>query len=77
MPFIADVTHMLPGLRTPRIVMQVCVASITTATPRAESSCITKSAIVYVIRSCTCGRRATTSTTRASFDSPITLPLGM
>ena len=35
MPFMAEVTQRLPGLRMPRIVMQVCVASITTATPLA------------------------------------------
>ena len=37
---------MLPGLRTPRIVMQECVASITTATPFTSSSSISRLAIV-------------------------------
>ena len=63
---------MLPGLRTPRIVMQECVASITTATPLASSSSTSRLAIVSVIRSCTCGRCETTSTTRASLLSPTT-----
>ena len=61
---MADVTHRLPGLRMPRTVMQVCVASITTATPLASSSSSSRFAMVSVIRSCTWGRRATASTTR-------------
>ena len=32
-PFMAEVTQTEPGLRTPRMVMQVCTASITTPTP--------------------------------------------
>ena len=39
------VTVRLPGLRTPRIVIQVCVASSTTTTPLADSSSTIKSAI--------------------------------
>ena len=38
-PFMADVTQRDPGLRIPRIVMHVCVASTTTATPLAFNSC--------------------------------------
>jgi hypothetical protein len=38
MPFIALVTQTLPGFRTPRTVMQVWVASTTTATPLAPRS---------------------------------------
>ena len=49
-PFIAEVTHMLPGLRTPRMVMQLCEASTTTATPLAPNSLSNKFAIVSVIR---------------------------
>ena len=48
---MAEVTHMLPVLRMPRIVMQECEASITTATPVTSSSSINKLAIVSVIRS--------------------------
>ena len=47
-----------PGFLTPRMVMQVCVASMMTAAPLASSFSISRSAIWLVSRSCTCGRRA-------------------
>ena len=76
-PLIALVTNELSGLLTPRIVMQLCVPSITTATPLASSSFIRRSASSSVSRSCICGRLASTSITRGILDRPITLPLGM
>ena len=76
MPFMADVTQMLPGLRTPRIVMQEWVASMTTATPFTSSSSISRLAISSVIRSCTCGRCETLSTTRASLLKPDDFAVG-
>ena len=71
-PFMAEVTQIEPGLRTPRMVMQVWIASITTATPLACNSSTSRLAISSVMRSWTWGRRATSSTTRASLLSPIT-----
>ena len=44
-PRTALVMAMLPGLRIPRIVIQVCVASSTTTTPLASSSAANRSAI--------------------------------
>lgn len=73
---MALVTVLLPGFFTPRTVMHMWAASTITPTPRGCSSVITSSAICSVIRSCTCGRLATPSTTRASLLSPTTLPAG-
>ena len=64
-----------PGLRTPRMVMQRCSASITTMAPRASRIFIMESAIWVVSRSWTWGRRAYTSTSRASLDRPVIRPL--
>ena len=75
-PRMELVMVMAPGLRTPRIVMQLWLASMITATPRGFRCFMIRSAISSVIRSCTCGRLATASTTRASFDSPTILPFG-
>src|SRR5579859_7320814 len=76
-PRMADVMTDEPGFLTPRIVMQVCTASHTTATPSGLSSSLMMSAIWLVIRSWTCGRRANASTTRAIFEMPTICPLGM
>src|SRR5690348_9546405 len=70
-PRTAEVTVRAPGLRTPRMVMHRCSASITTTTPRGPSVSTRASAIWLVIRSCTCGRLAYTSTSLASLDSPV------
>ena len=72
----ADVVVLAPGLRMPRMAMHRCSASTTTMTPRGSSLRISASAIWLVSRSCTCGRLAYRSTSRASLDSPVTLPLG-
>ncbi len=62
---------------TPRIIMQKCIASITTPTPRGWMvSCIV-SAIWVVSRSCTWRRRANMSTSRGIFERPTTFPFGM
>jgi hypothetical protein len=50
-PRTALVLVIEPGFRTPRIVMQLWLASTTTATPRGFTSFMIKSAIVSVIRS--------------------------
>ena len=62
---------------TPRIDMHRCVASMTTATPTGEIFSLIVSAIWLVRRSCTCSRRANTSTSRGILLNPITLVLGM
>ena len=62
---------------TPRIIMQRWRASIITPTPLACASSITTCEICSVSRSWSCSRRANTSTSRASFETPNTLPLGM
>ena len=73
-PRTALVTVREPGLRTPRIDMHRCSQSTTTITPRG-SRCSTMASATWVVsRSCTCGRRAYTSTSRASFDSPVIRP---
>ena len=77
MPLIAEVTQMLPGLRTPRIVMQECVASITTATPFTSSSSTSRSAICFGHPLLHLRPLRNTSTTRASLLRPTTLPFGM
>ncbi len=66
---------MAPGLRIPRIDMHMCSHSTTTIAPRGSRISIIESATCVVSRSCTCGRRAKTSTRRASFDSPVIFPL--
>ena len=73
-PRTADVVVTAPGLRTPRIAMHRCSASTTTITPRGSSLFTRASAIWLVSRSCTCGRLAYRSTSRAILDSPVTLP---
>src|SRR5689334_14822940 len=73
-PRTAEVVVTAPGLRTPRIAMQRCSASTTTITPRGLSLFINASAICAVSRSCTWGRLAYRSTTRAIFDNPVTRP---
>src|SRR3989304_1508412 len=67
---MADVTSVVPGFWTPRIVMHRCSASITTATPSGESPSMMASAIWPVSRSCSCGRRARISTARAILLAP-------
>ena len=59
-----------PACWTPRRVMHMCSASITTPTPAAPSSRSIQPAICVVSRSCTCSDRAKSSTTRASFERP-------
>ncbi len=72
-PRTADVTVSDPGFLTPRIDMHRCSASMTTKTSGVRMS-TSASAICVVNRSCTCGRRANPSTSRASFDNPVILP---
>ena len=74
MPRTAEVTVSVPGLRTPRIDMQRCSASIITNAPRGASAWTIASAIWVVNRSCTCGRLAKPSTNRANFDKPVMRP---
>ena len=62
---------------TPRIDMQRCVASMTTATPSGAIFSRIVSAIWLVSRSCTCSRRLNTSTSRGILLRPMTLSLGM
>ena len=58
-PRTAEVINVAPGFLTPRIVMHMCAASITTITPFGFSSpWWSNSAICVVNLSCTCGRRA-------------------
>ena len=52
---MAEVMHSEPGFRMPRIVMHVCSASITTATPLTCNSSTSRLAICSVMRSWTCG----------------------
>ncbi|MCY1459729.1 hypothetical protein D9M71_772250 [compost metagenome] len=61
---------------TPRIIMHMCLASMTTATPAAPVTCSIASAISRLRFSWICRRRANMSTMRATFDRPSTLPLG-
>ena len=75
-PRMADVTMTVPDFLTPRQVIQVWTASMTTATPLAASFSIRISATCDVSRSCTCGLLAKASTTRASLLIPTTLPSG-
>src|SRR5215831_14356319 len=73
-PLTAEVKVSDPGLRTPRIDMQRCSASIITNAPRGCRTSTIASAICVVSRSCTCGRFAYPSTSRASLDSPVIRP---
>ena len=61
---------------TPRIIMQKCMASMITPTPRGLTAFWMASAICTVRRSCTCRRRAKMSTRRGILERPTTLPLG-
>ena len=74
MPRTAEVIVSVPGLRTPRMAMHRCSACTTTITPRGSRRRTSASAIWVVSRSCTCGRRAYRSTSRASLDSPVIRP---
>ena len=71
------VVMIVPGLRTPRMTAQRCVASTTTPTPCGARRSSRKSAICCVRRSWTCSRRAYISTMRGIFESPMTRPRGM
>ncbi len=51
---------------TPRIIVHRCKPSTTTATPFGSRSSCSKSAICWVMRSCTCSRRAKISTSRGN-----------
>ena len=64
-----------PGLAAPRIRRHKCSARTTTATARASKCFEMASAMSAVSRSCSCGRRANTSTVRAILLSPTTRPL--
>ena len=66
------VTVSAPGLRTPRMVMQWCSASMTTATPLGWSTRWMASATWTVSFSWIWSRREYRSTTRASLLSPTT-----
>src|SRR5438309_8370168 len=61
---------------TPRIIMQRCFASTTTATPEGCKQFMSDSAIWVVRFSWICKRRANTSTIRATLERPITFPFG-
>src|SRR5699024_3233661 len=74
MPRTALVSVRAPSARTPLMDMHLCSASITTIAPEALISSIRASAICEVMRACTCGRRASTWTSRASLLSPVTFP---
>jgi len=73
-PSTADVIVNAPGFLTPRSVIQVCSASMTTITPTGASLSKSVCAICCVKRSWTCKRRANISAMRASFDKPIIRP---
>src|SRR5271166_987215 len=75
-PVNCVVTVETPSLRTPRIAMQVCSASIISATPRVASESSIAITIWAESASCVCRRRAKVSTIRASFDRPTTPSLG-
>src|SRR5690606_19932815 len=78
-PRTAEVMVRAPGLRTPRMDMHRCSHSTTTSTPRGSRISTRESAVWVVIRSCAWGRRANTSTSRASLLRPVMRPstLGM
>src|SRR3972149_5497538 len=68
MPSTALVVMIVPGLRTPRMTAQRCVASSTTPTPWGCRRSWRKSAICCVSRSWTWRRRGYISTMRGVFD---------
>ena len=72
-----DVTAIEFCFSTPRIIMQKCMASITTPTPRGWSVSWIVCATWTVSRSCTWSRRANMSTRRAILERPTTFPSGM
>ena len=72
----AVVTTLLPGFWTPRMAMQRCSASNSTATPRGVRAAKMASATWPVSRSCTWGRRQAKSRARASLLMPAMRPLG-
>src|SRR5690606_16326804 len=76
-PSITEVTIEEFCFSTPRIIMHMCWASMTTATPAAPVTFSMASAICRVRFSWICRRRAYMSTMRATLDRPSTLPLGM
>mmetsp|Transcript_104965 Transcript_104965/g.146353 ORF Transcript_104965/g.146353 Transcript_104965/m.146353 type:complete len:207 (+) Transcript_104965:54-674(+) len=76
-PSMLDVTVDVVVFSTPLMTMHMCLASMTTPTPDGCSVSMRDCAISVVRRSCTCNRRAYTSTIRASLDNPRILPLGM
>ena len=76
-PSIALVTANEFCFSTPRIDMQRCVASQTTATPSGSIFSRIVSAIWLVIRSWICSRRANTSTSRGILLRPMTRLRGM
>src|SRR3569623_819333 len=77
MPVKRVVTVLEPGLAMPRTDMQVCSASISTATPRGCNTLSIAAAIWAVRCSWVCNRCANASTSRASFDSPTTRSIGV
>lgn len=76
-PENADVVVTAFAFCTPLRVMQVCEASMTTATPSGLSVSWMQSRICTVRRSCTWRRRAYVSTTLAILLSPVMVPSGM
>lgn len=71
-PNMLLVTVVAPGFCTPLIVIHICVASNTTATPLGLMASCTATAICFVKRSCTCNLRENVSAIRASLESPRT-----
>lgn len=76
-PSIQLVDVELPAFSTPRITMQRCELSITTATPCGLSTSEMASATCFVSRSWTWRRRENISARRASLERPMTLRSGM
>ena len=76
-PSMALVTANDRCFSTPRIAMQRCVASMTTATPSGWIFSSIVCAIWFVSRSCTCRRRLNTSTSRGILLRPMTFVFGM
>ncbi|MNT83720.1 hypothetical protein D3C72_2236290 [compost metagenome] len=75
-PSITEVTIEEFCFSTPRIIMHMCCASMTTATPAAPVTLCTASATWRLRFSWICRRRAYISTMRATLDRPSTLPAG-
>ena len=74
-PRTAEVRVSAPGLRTPADRhAQVLGLDHDDDAPRLQVCSTSASAIWVVSRSCTCGRRAKTSTSRASLDRPVICP---